>query len=379
MTRVLFVDHTAQLGGAELCLLDLSRLCRASCRVLLLSDGPLVEHLRRSGVEVHVCVHVCRAGAGWVREVRKRADPVALARHLPALWADARRVAAEAREFDAIWASNHKAFAVSALAGMLVGRPVIYHLHDLLDGQHFGLANRWAMVLLANACAARVVVNSRATARAFVAAGGRRALLRILYNGFEFGSTPPPAVGGDRLLVGMFSRLAPWKGQHVLLDALALDERFSALIVGDALFDADRDYARELERRVRALGLKGRVQLLGFREDARALMAACDVLVHCSVLDEPFGRVVVEGMAAGRPVVAAATGGVPELVEDGRTGLLVPPGDAAALAAALRRLIEDRVLARRLGEEGRRSALHRFNLEQTSMHFACVLSETCGV
>ena len=247
--------------------------------------------------------------------------------------------------------------------------------------------------MLANYFARCVVANSQATARSFIASGGKKDLLHTLYNGFEFGTALKSAAECDarqaslnlwqedgqekRFVIGLFSRLTPWKGQHILLEALAsLPSHFCALVVGDALFPEDKDYVSRLCQQAESLGLKERVRFLGFREDVWELMACCDVLVHCSVLAEPFGRVVVEGMATGKPMVAVNAGGVPEIIEDQRTGLLVPPGDASALAKAVQKLESDPVWARQLGEAGQKAVISRFNLQETALCMDQILRAT---
>ncbi|WP_218080012.1 glycosyltransferase [Anthocerotibacter panamensis] len=368
--RVLFVNHTAQLGGAEHCLIDLAGILGEGCRVALLSDGPLRHRLESVGCAVQVL-----RGSQGLDRVRKQAGLGALGAAIPAVLTDVRAVAGASAAADLIWANTHKAFVVSALAGRLARKPVVYHLHDMLDRGHFSWGNRKGMVLLANTLAHRVVANSLATAQSFKALGGRPALVEILYNGFAFEAIVPLSRPRDqRFLVGLFSRLTHWKGQHVLLDALArLDARFHGLLVGDALFAEDHRYLEQLRQQVHDLGLTQRVHFLGYRADARALMATCDALVHCSVLPEAFGRVVVEGMATGRPVVAVGAGGVPEILEDGRTGLLVPPNDALALALALARLQADPQQAQALGEAGRQSVRQRFDLSQTQQALERIL------
>jgi len=149
-------------------------------------------------------------------------------------------------------------------------------------------------------------------------------------------------------------RLTPWKGQHVLLEAMARafpDGPEQAWLVGDAMF-GETGYADRLRGLVTSLGLTGRVELRGFRQDVWPELAAVDVVVHASITPEPFGQVVIEGMAAGRPVVAANAGGPAEIVTDGVDGLLVPPDDVDALAAALRRLRDDGGLRDRLAAAG---------------------------
>ena len=112
-----------------------------------------------------------------------------------------------------------------------------------------------------------------------------------------------------------------------------------------------------------ALGLGDRVHLVGFRDDIPDVMNAWDVVVHASVRPEPFGRVILEGMLLGKPVMATAAGGVPELIEHGRTGFLVPPGDAAALA----RLSAPRARRARRGAGGRRAGARAWARQHFSL------------
>jgi glycosyltransferase involved in cell wall biosynthesis len=167
----------------------------------------------------------------------------------------------------------------------------------------------------------------------------------------------------DAFLVGAFSRLARWKGQHVLLEALLLEPRAHAVLVGAPLFGEDA-YAQELREFVAARGLTGRVHFLGFRHDIAACMRAMDVIAHTSITPEPFGRVVVEGMLAQRPVVASRDGGVKEIVEHGKSGLLCTPGDAQELARTLSALRDDETLRERLAQNGLAVARERFGKEQ---------------
>ena len=167
-----------------------------------------------------------------------------------------------------------------------------------------------------------------------------------------------------RLVVGLFGRVAPWKGQHLAIEAAARLDATALLIVGAPLF-GEVAYAEELAGLVERLGLTGRVKLLGFREDIPRLMRAVDVVVHTSTAPEPFGRVLVEAMLVERPVIAADAGGAREIVEEGVTGLLVPPGQPDPLADALRRLLDDPALRLSMGQRGRERAERRFTLRPT--------------
>jgi len=198
--------------------------------------------------------------------------------------------------------------------------------------------------------------------------------VRVVYNGIDptaFEAVTPEETAaarreiglGDAPAVGVFSRLSPWKGQHVLLDALTRMPALHAVFVGGALFGDEERYAASLHEKVVAYGLSDRVHFLDFRRDVPRLLHAVDVVAHTSVAPEPFGRVVVEGMLAGRPVVATRAGGVLEIVEDGVTGRLVPPGDAAALAETLGALLAAPTRTAALARAGREAARRRFSRE----------------
>jgi glycosyltransferase involved in cell wall biosynthesis len=153
-------------------------------------------------------------------------------------------------------------------------------------------------------------------------------------------------------------RLAFPKSFSTLLRALAIVEAgtFHAAIAGDG------PQRQQLEGEIAALGLANAVQLLGTRSDVADLLADSDLFVLSS-RSECLPMSVIEAMAAGLPVVASAVGGVPELVEQGRTGILVPPDDPALLAAAIARLAGDPGLRRRMGEAGRARAEALFDVD----------------
>jgi len=133
------------------------------------------------------------------------------------------------------------------------------------------------------------------------------------------------------------------------------------LIVGD-VESTEPHYRQELEALAGRLGIGERVTFTGHCADMPGLLPALEVLAHCSLQPEPFGRVFIEGMAAGVPVVGAADGAAPEIIADGETGLLVPPGDDAALAEAIARLLDEPALAAKIRTAARRRAEADFGL-----------------
>jgi glycosyltransferase involved in cell wall biosynthesis len=165
--------------------------------------------------------------------------------------------------------------------------------------------------------------------------------------------------------LGVVGNIQEWKGQSVLVEAMArvatAVPHALGLIIG-GVHRAGSAYNEQLQERIRALHLGDSVSVTGFRHDIADVINALDVVVHTSVRAEPFGRVILEGMLLGKPVVASAAGGVPELIRDGETGFLTPPGDAAALAERLIPLLQDANLRRQIGQRAQLWAREQFSL-----------------
>jgi glycosyltransferase involved in cell wall biosynthesis len=189
-------------------------------------------------------------------------------------------------------------------------------------------------------------------------------------------------VSGDEVLFVLVGRINAWKGQRLLVLAFAELVRETSVpvrlaLVGSA-FQGQSSFEDELREAIVASGCAERIGLYPFRADIEAVWEAADVAVVPSTQPEPFGRVAVEAMAFAKPVVAADHGGLSEIVKDGQTGLLVPPGDVHALSAALKRLAvgpEERV---RLGEAGRQRQMAYFSVASYARGLCEVLTQAAA-
>ncbi len=377
--RILALSHSGVLGGAELSMLDVVAGLGDAVAVRLFAAGPFRDALARRGVDVQVLP------MGAFASVRK-GSRVPSPRAVMAAWKLARVVAREGAAAGVLYANSQKAFIVAALAGRRCARPVVWHLRDLLGWPHFSALNTRAAVSLANWGAARVITNSQATADAFVAAGGKRRLVRVVHNGID--PAPFDAVSdaaaqalraqlapGAAHVMAVFGRLHAWKGQQVAIDAMArLPVDCHLWVVGAPLF-GEHEFEASLRVQAERLGVASRVRFLGFRDDIAPLMRAADVVVHASTFPEPFGRVVVEGMLARRPVVATAAGGIAEIIADGVTGVLVPPGDAPAMAGAIAALRADPARAASIALAGAARARAAFGVQSMVRGVRAVLDE----
>lgn len=377
--KILFLDQSGKPGGAELCLIDIAKPYRDRCLVGLFADGPFRHFLEQQ----HIPVQVLSTQLIQVHKGSSLVEGLSSLKQFTPLIA---QVARKASGYNLIYANTQKALVVGALASFISRRPLVYHLHDILSAEHFSQTNRRLAVTLANRFASLVIANSKASQAAFIEAGGRSDLTEVVYNGFEPELYQSPESNNlnqlrqqleldGQFVVGNFSRLSPWKGQHVLIEALVycpLD--VTAILVGDALF-GEQDYVEQLHAKVKVLGLEERVRFLGFRSNISQLMAVCDLVAHTSTAPEPFGRVIVEAMLCKRPVVAAQAGGAVELVETGVNGFLVPPEEPQQLAKVITTCHNQPEVTATITQRAHDTASQRFHLTKINQQIAQLLCQ----
>jgi glycosyltransferase involved in cell wall biosynthesis/GT2 family glycosyltransferase len=355
---VVYIDHCAELSGGELALARLLEALDVRAHVILGEDGPLVVKLQALGATVEVlrmpgAAHSLRRG-----RVRLRSLPIgAIVQSAGYTLRLSRRLRQLAP--DLVHTNSLKAAFYGSIAARLARRPVLVHARDRISPDYLPSAAVHLVRLLLRVVPTAVIANSQATLETLRLPGGHAAVVPspVVYDATPVFSQVQRR-DDPRFTVVMLGRIASWKGQDVFLEAFARtfpDGEQRALIVGSAMF-GEEAFEQQLRVQCGSLGLTDRVRFDGFREDISAVLRQADVLVHASVIPEPFGQVVLEGMAAGVPVVASSAGGPAEVITDGENGLLVPPGDVAALGQALRRLEADPNLRERLAEAGRRRA-----------------------
>ena len=374
--RMLFVSPSGALGGAEHSLLLLVAALRergVDVVVALFADGPLRQRLAALGART-----VLVSPPAPVRRAGRYAGPdmwssvVAGVTAIPTVL----RIAQLARHVsaDVVHTNGTKAHIIGGLAARLARVPVVWHVHDFPPSGWPGRIFRMATRLLP----AAILVNSQAVGAAIERIGATAPIVTV-YNPIDVDAFHP-GISRDRVrrslgvsedvpVIGLVAHLTPWKGHDVFLEmaaALADSPRRPRFVVaGGPVYETNghAGYAEALRARAIDLGLSERVAFLGARDDIAQILAGLDVLVHTPTAPEPFGRVLAEAMAVGRPVVASRCGGIPEVIEDQVTGLLVPPGDVAEITSAVARLLEDPELRAALGQQGRRRAERLFGVD----------------
>jgi glycosyltransferase involved in cell wall biosynthesis len=330
--RIAHVVIDGNVAGGQIVALRLARAAQAKGHEAVFfspSDGPFLELVRSEGF------------AAGVVPVDGVFDARALARLVRAF-----------RGFDVVHTHAHFSLNVLArVAGRLAGARVLSHMHI---GNAFRAGRgRRAQIGIDNGTARlcfAIVAVSNATRDEVVRQGYPAGRVVTVPNGIEPRDDVEPAHLADGRVVLEVARLAEVKGQRHLIAALTrLDA--SVILVGEDL-EHGGSYEEVLRREAERLDVADRVVFAGYRSDVPAVLAGCDVFCLPSTA-EGMPLVVLEAMAQGKPVIATAVGGTPELVVDGVTGLLVPPGDADALAEALGRVLSDPELAKRMGAAGR--------------------------
>jgi len=372
LTTILFLHTTSEIGGSDVSLVRLVEgldRSRYSVIVALPSDGPLVERLTSAGARVEIMPMLLkltsRRGIGFLFRFALNYP-----RAIRALVRLIRRDRVSIVHTNTI----HNLYGVTA--ARLARVPHVWHFREIvwqsgaLRRLELWMARRWS---------ARIIVTSNAIAAMYGSRTRWPVQLVRVPNGVETDRFSPGdgarvrselGVSASEVLVGIVCRLDPWKGVDDFLDAAVIvcarDDRAVFAVVGGPIIGQE-SYERTLQEKARALGIGGRVRFTSWRYGPAAMPdvhRALDVLVLASREPEPFGLVILEAMSTGKPVIATAHGGPLDIIEDGRTGDLVEPGNTQAMADAILALVNDPARRARVGALARERVLANYTAAQ---------------
>lgn len=371
--RVLYVMGSGERGGAErvtMLLLGNHDRSRYEPVVFFLNGGSLVDDVRAMGLRVHLLDRPLR--------LRHPLQILEAARRL-------RRVLREER-IDILHTCMSYTHIVAGCANLGLGLPMVLFQH--------GPVGSWFDRVASLFPAGRVVANSRYTMDCQRKVSMRRHPVEVIHCATELTTSEQDVrefrdridaawgIPRDSIVMGAIGRFDPWKGIDVALRAAAPvlkerpDTRF--LVVGDQYRQFHPGYAARLRSIVQDEGVASQVLFTGFQQDVRPFIARMDIVVHSATTPEPFGLVILEGMAAGRAVIASRAGGPLEILTDGQDGLLHEPGDARELEICIRRLVGDPALRRLLGERAREAVERRFTPEVMVRRMEAVYDAVLG-
>jgi glycosyltransferase involved in cell wall biosynthesis len=393
--RVVYLNPCGKLGGAETSLWELLRSLRAAepawdLWLVLGEDGPLAGIARELGVQVVVQPFPPALGrlgdAGGARTAW---------RLLTALGASYRYAGGLRRLLRRLQPDiiHTNGFKMHVLAAWIrhPKTPLVWHIHDYVSSRR--LMSR-LLRQFRGACTV-AIVNSKSVAQDLARVLPDFRIVPV-YNAIDLQRfspagnkldldgiaklTPPP---GGTIRVGLIATFARWKGHKIFLEALArvpADLPIRGYVIGGPIYQtAGSQWSKlELEQESDRLRLGNRLGFTGFIENVPAVLRSLDIVVHASTSPEPFGMVIVEAMACGKPVIASQAGGAAELFVDGENALGHPPEDAEALARQIVRLAGDAQLRRTVGQAGRATVERLFHGKRMVQEVVAVYHGACG-
>ena len=370
-TRILYVHGIEAIGGAERDLIALLKTLdrhKWEPHVVCPGTGPFRDQLHAIAVPTHalslppwrkpLAVLQRRSAVGRLEALVNQLDPALI-------------------HVNDIWWVPHTVRAVASRASNPV--PIVAHVRQEIEPAK---VRRYELDRVGP-----VIAISRQIEQSLIAGGVSVKNVRTVYSGIELsekqlthnGQAIRQMIGlpNEAVLFGTVANLFPRKGYEVMLRALPAIVRAVPTVHYVIVGSDDHDYADRLSKLAQELKIADRVHIVGFQDPVQPFLAALDLYVHPALM-EGFGIAVVEAMAMGKAVVATTTGGLPEVVAQGETGLLVPPGDAESLAAAVVSLLEDKVRREQMGRNGKAHAQDRFSLDASVMHMDQLYGEVLG-
>jgi glycosyltransferase involved in cell wall biosynthesis len=391
--RIVFLNPGAELGGAETALLDLLAAVREArptwtMTLVTSAEGPLVARAAALGVpSIPLTFPKSLASLGEWGSRGSVAGRLQLGAALGRASVPTMRYVSRLRRHlaelapDVVHTNGLKMHLLGARARQN-GARLVWHMHDYPDSRPLTAK---LLSLEASRCSA-VIANSESVARRTRQLLGPKLRVCTVHNSVDLERYSPdgahadldalaqmPRLAEGGIRVGLVATFAKWKGHEVFLDALAILQRSNppvsgvrGYIVGGPIYEtAGSQFSlRELKDLAARRGLAGSVGFTGRIDDVPAAMRALDIVVHASVEPEPFGLVVAEAMACGRPVVVSRAGGAAEIAEAG--ALFHNPGNAGELSDCLLQLMREPDLRASLGAAGRHAALHLFGRRRLS-------------
>lgn len=379
--RIAYLESTSRMGGGEHVLLALlQRLPRHEFEPYLFCPeaGELTSRAREMQIPTIIQPLPAFASLSRVRNNKKILNPLAVIYDLVVVTIAAVLIARQLKvaQIELIHTNTLFGHLYGGIAARLLRIPCVWHVHDAIETQRFGGLAGWVWRQLGRGLATRIVGCSQCAVQAF--SGSAKEL--TIYMGVDpnlLSSNNRPNwrarlnLAADTCLVGYVRRIDWSKGLDLLVETarqvVVQDSRAHFVIIGEIMF-GDRSYAEQIRARVRDLGLDEHWHAVGYVADAAKYLSEFDCVVLPS-RREPFGLIALEAGLASRAVVAFAVGGIPEIIESGVNGILVPPEDSSALADAIVGVLNDPARSCALGEALQERVLADFDIHRSVNRF----------
>lgn len=388
--KVLFFDHAPVMGGAEHSLLDiLVGMNKWPIKAVLLAPrhGVLSTMAKENGIET-LDFPFLRGILSIKRDELER-KPLRIISSMPEI---IRAVVAiktmlKRGNYQIIYTNSLKSHFLGGLAGKLAGVKVIWHFRDIPVQRLSRFFIFWGAKLLPD----KIIAVSKASAAQF---GKNARKITVIHNGLEISrilnsakqQIPEEAQAklgnaGDCPMIGIVGQISRWKGQDVFIKAadiiLKKYPQIKFLVIGGSIFGED-DFGETLNRYVQENQLAEKVIFVGQLSNVYPLIKKLDLLANCSIEPEPFGRVIIEAMSLGIPVIATKGGAAEEIIDNGLDGLIIPPGDPEILAKAMEKVLTGDNFKNEFAAKGPVKVSESFGLEMMLKRISdIIIGESC--
>lgn len=380
LKKILFLTHVGDPGGAEYAMIDLCCQINNPLEVIYMQDGKLKKILADFNIK-NSLIQMPTALNGF----KKNSGILSVIKLIPSSVKVIFQIIKKCKQADIIVCISQKSFIIASLGKIFFKKPIIWFMNDILSDTYFSAFTIKLIKFFSYYFANSIILNSEAS---YLEWKNQNAVNRteIIYPGINHIKLQKYIIDNqekklelrkkflekNKPIVAIIGRISSWKGQHILLEAAKINSNFNIIIVGDSFFD-EKAYEKSLHQFIKDNQLEERVFFVGHVDDPIIYMAASDIIAHCSTNPEPFGRVIIEGIIAKKPVIATNAGGAVEIIKHEKTGLLTEMSDPYALSDAINYFINNPQHVENLVQSAQTHVVNNFTLDISVKKFEAVL------
>lgn len=379
--NILFLTHVGSPGGAEFKMIDFCESQKYQSTVVYFQNGLLKNILDKNNVR-----NFLLPIPDSLKSFKKDDGIKTIIRAVIPSLKMMRALAKKCKKYDVIVCMSQKSFILAVLTKPFVRKPIIWMMNDALTPEYFNKTIIKIINIFAKIFADKVILNSEYSLDAWNKNGLKKNNIYKIYPGTDFKNIDNKISDIENIqklklkyssnqkpLIGIFGRITSWKGQDIFLNALAQIPEINGIIVGDALF-GEEEYKNSLISLTHSLKIKDRITFTGHLDNIPSVMGACDIIVHCSTLPEPFGLVIVEALATKTPTIASNAGGAKEIIQQGITGLLTNIKDVESLKQAIQKYLDNPQIAKEMSKKANKYVRENFSKEKMIESFEIVIN-----
>lgn len=384
LKKILFLTHVGDPGGAEYAMIDFCSTLENPLEVAYMQAGTLKKILDNHTIK-NTLIEIPKQ----LHEFKRSSGILSVLGLIPYTIKAIFQIIQKCKSTNSgvIVCMSQKAFIMASLGKIFFKKPIIWFMNDRLDTSYFSPVAIKIIKYFSYFFADCVILNSQDSLKLWLNNGGIKKS-DVIYSGINdkkiiasitntydtIQQLRQKFTHNGNKAVGIVGRISSWKGQHVLLEAATLEHNFNVIIIGDAFFN-EIPYKESLHQYIKDNGLEDRVIFTGHVDNPEIYMAACDVIAHCSITPEPFGRVIVEAILAGKPVIATNGGGATEIIQHKKTGLLTTMSNATELNNAIQYYIDNPQETETIIKNAHNHVMNNFTLDISVKKFQHILSD----